>query len=325
MGIVDIKPTFLDKFSSLLDSEKQDPVEVGTPVQQLSDSPESNPAIINPEESAPELPHEVIPQPTPINSSPNVIPPNPPSSEPIELPPGEDYRKGETPLPLGLELSNVNDPEVIETHLVKFLSAENLAQRKSIIANSNLETSELAQTALASPLPKPTNITYLTTSRDESEKRTDFLFIISWDENQKAPKKPVVVELHRWSDNDPPQIHSQAFLQVSEEELLRFASAANEKIESFHVLARCIPKCFESIPGASQKATLTLPSFPKDSNPLKAYFPKNSELLTQLKNEMGGRAMSDIVPLTVTLAWSDPSITPRYLELVKINAFDWHP
>lgn len=328
MGILDIKPPFFpgDKGAP--------PVQVGSPIQQIiteqeavSSTPQftEQPQVI-PEPSSPE---PITPSPPAEFESAPTPPPTPtttPSSQPAELPPGEDYREGETPLPSGLDLSQTNDPEAIQTHLTHFLSAGTLEQRSNTIASNDIKSENLAESILSGPLPRPTNITYLTTSQDRSENRTDFFFLISWDEGQKAPSKPITVELHRWSQSDPPQIHSQAFIQAYEEEIAQFASVESDELRRFHILGRCIPKCFESsIPGASQKATLNIASFPKDGRPIKAYFPKSSELLTRFKKEINGRAMSNVIPLTVTLAWSDSKVTPRYLELVKVDAFDWHP
>lgn len=252
-------------------------------------------------------------------------PPTPSSGTPTLLPPEENFREGETPLSPEVELSDASESEIFAHKLMSFLEAEDLVGREAVISATALQDPKISQSILAGPLPAPTSVNYWTKYVDTPEHRTDFFYLVSWDGERGSPQKPISVQLHRWSEREQPRIHAEAFLEAYEGALIRYAATPREEPGRFHVLGRCVPKCFEIIPDAIHKATLKLASFPKDSTPIKAYFSKNGDLLDEFKESLAGIAMKQETPLTVTLQWSSAKSEPRYLELVRVDAFDWHP
>lgn len=247
----------------------------------------------------------------------------PPSLEP--LPAGENFREGETPLSSEIELSEASESEIFSQQLTTFLTAKNLVERENVISATALQDPRISKSILAGPLPPPTSTNHWTRFNDPAENRTDFFYLVSWDGERGTPVKPIAVQLHRWNEREEPTIHAEAFLEAYEGALMRYAATAREEPARFHVVGRCIPKCFEIIPNAIDKATLKLTSFPRDNTPIKAYFSKNGDLLDEFKDNLDGIAMKEEVPLTVTLQWSDPAESPRYLELIRVDSFDWHP
>lgn len=265
---------------------------------------------------------------TPAIDGSGALPPVEPATEnpDLGLPDGEDYREGESPLPVGLK-TNTNDPKVIQETLESFLNAQNLEERRPFLSTASANNPEVAKTLLAGPIPKPITIHYRELLNDEQEKRTDFFYAVSWDGANNSPTKPIMVELHKWSESEPPQVQSEAFLEFYQQRLVSYASAPQDSPARFFVFAKCVPRCFESeeVHDYASKATLKLASFPNDRTAVKAYFDKKGEIYEKLQTYQNGLAFRREIPLTITLEWSNPEFEPRFLEVRILNSFDWHP
>ncbi|MGJ8723142.1 MAG: hypothetical protein ACSHYB_01185 [Roseibacillus sp.] len=276
----------------------------------------------------PALPENVPPpsEPAPAapaeDEEPEVTEPEP------QLPDGEDFREGETPLPQGFS-SISNDPREVQKILASFLSAESLEQRKDFLSAESVSNPKTVSSPLAGPIPTPATTLFMDVLTDEQEKRTDFFYVVGWAGEDNTPAKPMAVELHKWPGSEPPRIHSEAFLEFYQQKLARYAANPLDRPARFFVLGECVAKCFETeeVADHATKATLKLGTFPNDRNPVKAYFNKKGEILEQLKAYRSGLAFRKGIPMTVTLAWSDPSpgSIARYLEVRMIDSFDWHP
>lgn len=245
-----------------------------------------------------------------------------------QLPEGQNYREGETPLPEGLH-SITNDPREIQKILASFLSAKNLSERESFLSAESATSPEIANSPLAGPIAEPISTLFMDVITDQEEERMDFFYVVAWNGEDSTPAKPMAVELHKWPGSEPPRVHSEAFLEFYQQKLARYAANPLDRPARFYVLGQCVAKCFETedVADHATKATLKLGTFPNDRNPVKAYFDKKGEILEQLKAYRNGLSFRKGIPMTVTLAWSDPlpGSTARHLEVRLIDSFDWHP
>ena len=259
-------------------------------------------------------------------AAPEAVEPEEPAAEP-QLPEGEDYREGETPLPEGFGATN--DPREVQKILAGFLAARDLDQRKPFLSAESTSDPEVTESILSGTIPKPTSTLFMDVLSDNDEKRTDFFYVVAWDGQNGTPSKPIAVELHKWPGSEPPRVQTEAFLEFYQQKLPRYAAAPLDRPAKFFVLGECVAKCFETeaVPDHASKATLKLGSFPNDRSPIKAYFNKKGEIFEQLKKYREGLAFKRGIPMTVTLAWSTPTSDSlaRYLEVRLINSFDWHP
>lgn len=308
----------LNSLRSLLGPETKNP-----PTQQVTPPPTKPPVEIDNPESP-----SAKPTPAP-ESKPDALEIDIPDTNipPPELPEGEEFREGETPLPEGIGIEN--DPGEVQKILERFLAARSLGERRPFLAVESLKKNDIASGPLAEILPKPTSTLFWGVQTDEQEKRNDFYYIVSWDGSLSSPTKPMAVELHKWEGSESPKVHSEAFLEFYTQKLARYAASPLDRPARFFVIAECVAKCFETeaVAEHSSKATLKMGSFPNDRSPVKAYFDKKGDILEELKEYRNGAAFQEGLPMTVTLAWSNESESegPRYLELIQIDSFDWHP
>ena len=165
---------------------------------------------------------------------------------------------------------------------------------------------------------------YLTTLEDKQEGRTDYFYTIAW--NGNASDQFITIELHHWQAS-PPKVHAEAFLQFYEKKLARFTESPDSPPSQFFIIAKCLPSCFESetVPEAAFKATLKMGNMPSELNISKAYFQKDGELYKQLKTKSNGAAFGTAIPMTATLQWNKDVPEKPFIELIKIDSFDWHP
>ena len=309
------KPTKTETVTPPTEPKAQD---LERPLSIPGSSPEpitqDNPLIIDPENPS----RSIIP----------VVPvtPSDPKSPP-RLPDGEDFREGETPLPSDLGLDR-NSRRKAQEILENFLTAKNLASRTNFLSTESLANPELKSSILARDLPKPLSIVSTDILYDDKEERIDYFYVVSWGDTEGTPKKPISVELHKWPGREPPHMQSEAFTELYEQKLADYAITPRDLPARFFVIAQCLPQCFEHdlVSNHQSKATLKLGSFPKDRDIIKAYFDKNGDTMEQLKGYRGGIALSEAIPMTITLAWTpEEKGSKRYLEIIKINSFDWHP
>ena len=324
----------LNSIKSLFGSDPTPPVQIGLPPKETL-PPQGNTGSETSSQSAASsmvetsLPPASEPAAIPTEefietSTPEVAEPKP---EP-QLPEGENFREGETPLPDGFS-SNSTDPREVQKILAKFLNANTLAERENLLSAESVNNTKVSDSILAGPIPSPISTLFMDVLTDEGEKRTDFFYVVAWDGQEGTPSKPIAVELHKWPGSEPPRVQTEAFLEFYQQTLARYAAAPLDRPERFFVVGECVAKCFETeqVPDHATKATLKLGSFPNDRNPIKAYFDKKGEIFEQLKSYRDGLAFRKGTPMTVTLAWSTPSAgsLARYLEVRMINSFDWHP
>lgn len=278
---------------------------------------DNNPLAIDPESpSAPSQPP--LPVAPPLDDT---EPATPPEST---LPGGETFRQGETPLPVELD-DEPSEAAEVQQALQSFFLAKSLQERSKTMPTTALSLPDIEKSVFAKRIPEPIFIRFIDTFRDTKENRSDFFFTVGWDGRRNTPKLPITVEMHRWHENETPRIHAEAFREAYEDDLRSYALAPQEKPRRFHVLGRCVAKCFSNLPNASKLATLKMAPFPGNYATTDAFFAKDSDLFKKLKNGMRGAAMEQDIPMTVTIAWSSPTAEPRYLELVRIDSFDWHP
>ena len=252
--------------------------------------------------------------------------PNTPQAIP-RLPDGEEFRPGQSPLLE--EISNrSDDPRKVQKSLQSFLEATSLEERKSFLTPESLSKPSTSSSILAGPIPPATSTFILNVLKDQEEQRTDFFYVVTWDGKNNSPVKPMTVELHQWPGSDPVQLQTEAFLQFYNKALFKYAAQLRDKPEKFFVIAECIPRCFETdlVNDHKTKATLKLGSYPNDPDPVNAYFDQTGDIMTKLKTYRNGLPLRKAVPLSIILNWSDEQANgKRYLELIKIESFDWHP
>lgn len=286
------------------------------------------PSGVSPTEPAVSEPAPLIETPTLPDNQISIDPELPDGEEPApRLPDGEDFREGETPLPDEIS-SNSNDPREVQKILESFLSAQSLEQRSPFLSTESITNPDVKTSPLATKLPEHTTSLFLDVHKDAQENRTDFFYVVSWDGSNGTPVKPITVELHKWSGSEPPRVQSEAFLEFYQEKLARYAATPRDRPARFFVIAECVSGCFETdlVSDHSSKATLKLGAFPNDRSPVKAYFDKKGDLLQELKSHRDGLCFRKNIPMTVTLAWSKADQRgQRYLELIKVDSFDWHP
>lgn len=303
----------------------------------------------------PEVPKRQQPAPSPANAevrarahtnNPNPliktehlpVRPIPPVSDPplpkVEKRPliEEQDRKveGEVGLPPLIDLSNSGaQPSTLpklakpDGVLRKFLGATTLAERRPYMTESRRSEAALASGPLASALPDVVHLRSIHYMEDPSDKRTEHFFEVSFNLADTI-SVPVLFQLNEWGDGQI-KVHTDAFLDLYNDEMAVFGHAPVEGERTFHVVADAYKHCFdERIPDAAKKSFIKLRAHPQFTPRLKAYFGSNSQLAEQIARPNGLPWGSSGV-CTVTVKWNTSTPDLPFVELVRIDGFTWNP
>lgn len=303
----------------------------------------------------PEVPKRQQPAPSPANAevrarahttNPNPliktehlpVRPIPPVSDPplptVEKRPliEEQDRKveGEVGLPPLIDLSNsgaqpstLPKPTKPDDVLRKFLGATTLAERRPYMTESRRSEAALASGPLASALPDVVRLRSIHYMEDPSDKRTEHFFEVSFNLADTI-SFPVLFQLNEWGDGQI-KVHTDAFLDLYNDEMAVFGHAPVEGEHTFHVVADAYKHCFdERIPDAAKKSFIKLRAHPQFTPRLKAYFGSDSQLAEQIARPNGLPWGSSGV-CTVTVKWNTSTPDLPFVELVRIDGFTWNP
>lgn len=106
--------------------------------------------------------------------------------------------------------------------------AKNLGERTNFLSTESIANSEIQASPLARDLPDHISTVFHDTLHDEQEQRKDFFYVISWDGINGTPVKPITVELHKWPGSDPPRLQSEAFLELYQQNLIRYSATPRD-------------------------------------------------------------------------------------------------
>ena len=110
----------------------------------------------------------------------------------LQLPEGENYREGETPLPEGLTQEEVRElvPQVLE----EFLKASSWQERVAISSLKSTQGTYAPNSVLAGRLPEASSPIFLNLIADEKEGRYDYFYAFAFDS-----KKKMRTSLSQWN------------------------------------------------------------------------------------------------------------------------------
>jgi hypothetical protein len=227
-----------------------------------------------------------------------------------------------TPEDENLPSSSGNTPAKV---LEKFLSARSLQERLPYLAKSQRSDTVLAGSALARPFPEVVHRRALHYVKDASDKHAEHFFEVSFLKSPDQIPAPILVQLNEWGDGQI-RVHTDAFLDLYNDEISTFGRAPVEGERVFHVVGDAYKSCFdERIPDPEEKAFIKLRAHPRITPRLKAYFSNSGSLADQISNSEGLRWGSSGI-CTVTVKWNSDLPDQPYVELVRINGFStWNP
>ena len=233
----------------------------------------------------------------------------------VSLPPLIDLNPSRNALP---EQSGI--PSAPAETLSLFLAARNLSERRPYMSASRRSEAELERGPLAKQLPPTVKLRLLKYVKDHSEKTDERFFEVSFERESTAP---ILVQV-AVNSNGRMQVHTDAFLDLYNDEMARFQAVPVKGERTFHTLADAYKQCFEEkIPGAEDKSYIKLRQHEQVTARLQAYFAKESKISAQIEQSKAlpwGR--SGIC--TVTVRWNTDYGRP-YVELVSIDELSWAP
>ena len=160
--------------------------------------------------------------------------------------------------------------------------------------------------------------------KDKSDKHNERFFEVSFDRGSAITPIPILVQVTE-QDDGRMQVHTDAFLDLYNDEMALFGAVPIKGERTFHTIADAYKRCFEdNIPGSANKSYIKLRQHEQVTPRLQAYFEKSSEIATQLSQPNGlpwGR--SGIC--TVTVKWNTDHPGRPYVELIRIDGFTWGP
>ena len=233
----------------------------------------------------------------------------------VSLPPLIDLNPSRNALP-----EQSGSPSAPAETLSLFLAARNLSERRPYMSASRRSEAELERGPLAKQLPPTVQMRLLKYVKDHSEKTDERFYEVSFERESTAP---ILVQV-AVNSNGRMQVHTDAFLDLYNDEMARFQAVPVKGERTFHTLADAYKQCFEEkIPGAEDKSYIKLRQHEQVTARLQAYFAKESKISTQIEQSKAlpwGR--SGIC--TVTVRWNTDYGRP-YVELVSIDDLSWAP
>ena len=233
----------------------------------------------------------------------------------VSLPPLIDLNPSRNSLP-----QQSDRPSAPAETLSLFLTARSLGERRPYMSASRRSEAELERGPLAKELPPTINVKLLKYLKDHSESTNETFFEVFF---QRESSAPILVQVDVTS-NGRIQIHTDAFLDLYNDEMARFQAVPVKGDRTFHTLADAYKQCFEEkIPGAKDKSYLKLRQHEQVAPRLQAYFAKDSTITQQIEQSkalLWGR--SGIC--TVTVRWNTDYGRP-FVELVSIDDLSWGP
>ena len=214
-----------------------------------------------------------------------------------------------------------NEPAAI---LEKFLSASTLEERRPFLTKSRRSDKVLASSPLAQPLPEVVHRRIIHYMEDASEKHTEHFFEVSFLRSPDVTPVPILVQLNEWGDGQI-RVHTDAFLDLFDDELSVFARAPVAGERTFHVVGDAYKHCFdESIPEAGKKSFIKLRAHPRITPRLKAYFASDSSMAQQISRPNAlPWGFSGVC--TVTVKWNTSTPNKPFVELLRVDGFTWNP
>jgi hypothetical protein len=216
------------------------------------------------------------------------------------------------------------DPTNPSSVLEKFLGARSLKERLPILTNSVYSHEELSNSPLGGALPEIVNRRSIHYMEDRNERRKEHFFEVFFqlDPNERAV--PILIQLNDWGDGAI-RVHTDAFLDLFEDRLGKFAASPVEGARTFHVVADAYKHCFdEIIPQWEKKSFLKLRTHPRMAPRLIAYFSRTSSLADEI-SAPNALPWGESGICTVTVRWNTEVPERPFVELIRINGFTWNP
>ena len=216
------------------------------------------------------------------------------------------------------------DPSDAASVLDRFLNANSLEERLPFLSRSKRSQKELSNSSLAKPLPEVLHSRLLHYMVNNSERHTEHFFEVSFQKEVGERPYPILIQINDWGEGQC-KIHTDAFLDLFEDQLSQFASKPVAGTRTFHIVADAYKHCFdEIIPDWDKKSFLKLRNHPRMSPRLIAYFNRNSQMAEEISRP-------DSLPwgesgiCTVTVAWNMENPENPFVELIDVVGFTWEP
>lgn len=208
--------------------------------------------------------------------------------------------------------------------LEKFLQAGSLEAREPYLSTSRLSSEELADSSLGGPLPEVVNRRSIHYMENRSERHKEHFFEVFFQMADNERPVPILVQLNDWGDGKI-QVHTDAFLDLFDDNLGKFSEAPVEGLRTFHVVADAYKHCFDDIiPGWEKKSVLKLRTHPRMAPHLVAYFNRNSALADEI-SQPNALPWGETGICTVTVEWNTDTPERPFVELRRIDGFTWNP
>lgn len=207
--------------------------------------------------------------------------------------------------------------------LEQFLNAKTLAERLPLIETKQTEAA-LASSVLARPLPAFTQILPELQETNTAGHFIDSFFSVDFATAAGLSRYAILVRVPETGD---PKVVVDPFLDTFGGRLADFASAPNDKPQSFQLIVAAVAKCYDkSVPNREQKLGLKLMASDNQKEIAIAYFNKLSKIGEMLQDDSYGFRYGQARSARVTLQWNtqeNPGMP--FLEAVTLTEFRWNP
>lgn len=222
------------------------------------------------------------------------------------------------------ETRQVQKIALCEEVLTKFLRAQSLASRQPYLQLVSRKKEDLLDTSLNSPLPKAISIRPFVLIDNLADGVESLFFVVAL-ESTENPNYPqlILMETMVWGGQGVPKVNADAFIDIYEKTPLTLLEKKSEKPQDFYCIISPSSFCFDDIPGAQEKATVSFLSYlNKKSHFAKAYLPNDSDLFKQISKRIG-IGEDGLANLKIKLNTTEDPERP-YLEVIEVNSFTWH-
>ena len=279
-------------------------------------------------QSMPKTPAKTTPPKsvTPPEPADSPEPPNPPepSIPALPVPSPEPPKTAEQSPSVPDKVEPPTPSQAATEVLKKFLAAETLTERLSLVATQTPEPA-LAKSCLAGPLPRAKEVFIEAIQNDAGKQTVDFYHHVTF-ETDAPNKKAQTILVQKRGDADP-KVMVDPFLDSYGGRLAAYAETASDLSGTFQVTILPLASCSdEKVPNRQKKLTLKL--LPQDDAKeiALAFFDKDSKIARMLEDGTYSLSYGKAKACTVVLRWNteERRATP-FLEVVDLKTLDWNP
>jgi len=192
------------------------------------------------------------------------------------------------------------------------------------MTKSRLNADQLAHSSLAVPFPEIINRRSIHYMENRSERLKEHFYEVFFQMAPNQQPTSILVQLNDWGDGKV-LVHTDAFLDLFDDNLAKFADAPVAGPRTFHVVADAYKHCFDDIiPGWEKKSVLKLRTHQRSAPCLVAYFNRNSAISDEI-SQPNALPWGESGICTVTVEWNTEVPERPFVELRRIDGFTWNP